>query len=300
MEPDSYLANRYSARPKRTTTSRPNYKEITDMKHVEVAAQLHNEEDASVSAAKREKLNSAESLIDGLYDDTENFVPNIVLNVKTSPKKKKIPAKKAPAESSKNKCPALKQTSAKKGPAKRKSKLEKINEQLAAIGIEPSEDHGNCARAAIYRGFIKITGHVSDLEQVIVTGVPNDNCTDKFTATLRDLLYQPDYAGMDYENGAQKASVRCDENKKGDDLYCSNGAGRTYVTRICEGKPEFNDGKSHNHCNRCKVFGKCIGDYREAHCRNCGKHYCFEPGPCDCQKSGSDSDGCYYGYGSFL
>ena len=33
----------------------------------------------------------------------------------------------------------------------------------------------------------------------------------------------------------------------------------------------MDSGKFHNHCTECPDLGKCIGDYREAHCERCGK-----------------------------
>jgi hypothetical protein len=46
-----------------------------------------------------------------------------------------------------------------------------------------------------------------------------------------------------------------------------------YVTGLCQGSPSLDSGKFHNHCTQCPEFGVCIGDYREAHCGNCGKHW---------------------------
>jgi hypothetical protein len=45
------------------------------------------------------------------------------------------------------------------------------------------------------------------------------------------------------------------------------------LLRNVAGKPEFDNGKFHNHCERCPGFGVCIGDYREAHCGQCHEHY---------------------------
>ena len=58
---------------------------------------------------------------------------------------------------------------------------------------------------------------------------------------------------------APKAKMT-DENDEETEEICEQG--RTYVTRICEGKPSFDDGKYHNHCHQCPGFGMCIGDYR--------------------------------------
>jgi hypothetical protein len=38
-------------------------------------------------------------------------------------------------------------------------------------------------------------------------------------------------------------------------------------------RPSFDSGKFHNHCVECPDFGTCLGDYREAHCMDCGKHW---------------------------
>merc|ERR1711939_846059 len=79
---------------------------------------------------------------------------------------------------------------------------------------------------------------------------------------IKHVLYQKDYAGLDYEDGGQDAAVQC-----GDDC------GGLYITQICSGSPRFDSGKFHNHCTQCPGFGECLGDYREAHCDNCGGHW---------------------------
>ena len=183
-------------------------------------------------------------------------------------KKGKEPAKPKKVAAPKQK-PTKKKDATPAGPKKRRTKFETVSDKLKALGVKKNKRHGNCARAAIYKGHIKLTGDKSDLDQVVFSGnLPE--CGHNCSATLRDLLEQPDYAGMDYEDGQQEAVVFCDEEEsKGGN--CDTG--RTYVTQICSGKPEFDSGKFHNHCNVCKNFGKCIGDYREAHCKKCGKHY---------------------------
>ena len=192
---------------------------------------------------------------------------------------------KGPAKQ--QKAPASKKTPNKKknpqGPKKRRSKFEIVSEKLKALGVMSNEGKGNCARAAIYRGFIKLTGDKSDLDQVVYSGIL-PNCPHNCSATLRDLLEQPDYAGLDYEDGCENAVVFCDEEESSGRGDCDTG--RTYVTGICSGNPEFDSGKFHNHCNACKNFGKCIGDYREAHCSRCGKHYFagLSGFKCDCME----------------
>ena len=174
---------------------------------------------------------------------------------------------------------------------KRKTKIQKIEDQLRAIGDDPDgNSDGNCARAAIYNGFIKLTGQPSDLDQVILSGTLD--CGHDCKAKLRDLLQQPDYAGPDFLD-LEYATVFCDgSGAEGEDQECFPGA--TYVTGICSGNPTFDSGKFHNHCNRCKVFGKCIGDYRKAHCTRCGKHYFAGSGGqfrCKCCDGSSSSEG---------
>jgi len=135
-----------------------------------------------------------------------------------------------------------------------------VDRMLEAMGVNPKQA-SLCTKAAIMKGHIKITGEASDLEQEVVE--EEGECGHTIIATLGDLLKQPDYAGLDYEDGCENATVTCKE--------CDYG--RTYVTSVCEGKPSFDDGKFHNHCCQCPGFGQCIGDYREAHCSRCGKHY---------------------------
>ena len=69
------------------------------------------------------------------------------------------------------------------------------------------------------------------------------------------------YGGNDYGDGGQEGAVQCED--------CCG----MYVTGLCEGRPSFDSGKFHNHCVQCPDFGQCIGDYREAHCMDCGKHW---------------------------
>ena len=87
---------------------------------------------------------------------------------------------------------------------------------------------------------------------------------------------------MDYDDGAEKGALQCDE--------CGIGA---YVTGMCESSHLQQDsGKFHNHCTECKGLGKCIGDYREVHCHSCGKHYFggfITSNACPCQDGGHDS-----------
>ena len=174
--------------------------------------------------------------------------------------------------------------------------------------MEHPEGVSRCLKAAISRGHIKILPPEKDpdneygLDQVILTA-PCIECNKTISCTIRDVLFQPDYAGTDYEEGGMDAPFKCkaklggddsdeesnDSDKKVDNLdesedVCGIGI---YVTRMCTGKPVFDSGKFHNHCNRCRGLGKCIGDYRETHCERCGKHY-FQGSmgtfPCSCRQ----------------
>lgn len=143
-------------------------------------------------------------------------------------------------------------------------------------------EKGNCVKAAIYKGFIKVGGSPDDLEMIVHS--EEGECGHIINATLGDLLEQPDYAGLDYEDGLQNATVVCTEEGC-DPEY--EGMGRTYVTNLCNGEPYFTNGKAHNHCTECKIFGECIGDYRNSHCDECGEHYfagCVVAFECPCQR----------------
>lgn len=79
-----------------------------------------------------------------------------------------------------------------------------------------------------------------------------------------------------YEEGNADGAVRCgnddsEPNEDSDEQDESSGCGEgAYITGLCEGRPELTSGKWHNHCTECN---KCQGDYRNAHCDRCGKHY---------------------------
>ena len=252
-----------SVRPKRRSTGAPVYKEEGDNEPVDAAP------------AKRQKL--AES------DDEKENVPSSSKNKKPAAAK---PMKSRKITAMKKHAVQLKKAVTGKEPKKRKTKLEKIHERLKAIGIKATKNknRGNCVRAAMYKGFVKLTGNLSDLDQVVLSG--KLDCGHECTATVRDLMEQPDYAGMDYEDGSQNAVVLCDANKEEEDS-CEEG--RTYVTGMCQNNASFDCGKFHNHCVKCDKFGVCIGDYREKHCGVCKKHYFAGSGSqfrCDCRSRG--------------
>ena len=95
------------------------------------------------------------------------------------------------------------------------------------------------------------------------------SCGTEIVCRIRDILYQPDYGGCDYESVSKRwvcnvtvraghlsiiqgeqASVQCPEED------CVG----IYVTNICHGDPNFDTGKFHNHCKACPGFGVCIGE----------------------------------------
>jgi len=177
-----------------------------------------------------------------------------------------------------------------------------VYELLKKAGVDDPENVSSCVKASIMAGYIKMTGSEEDLKQTVVRGTFGDwSCGHEVNVTLEQLLYQPDYAGLDYEDGLQDATVICDKHK--DDEEAKNKGkeksefeeGRTYVTRVCEGFPELDCGKFHNHCTECPGFGECIYDYRNAHCWDCGEHYFsgMTGFRCQCQGGGreGDSDG---------
>jgi len=68
---------------------------------------------------------------------------------------------------------------------------------------------------------------------------------------------------------------------------------------MCTGRLQQDSGKFHNHCHECPGFVKCIGDYREAHCGECGKPF-FQGKSgfaCPCRERGGGRGG--FGGGVF-
>lgn len=147
-----------------------------------------------------------------------------------------------------------------------KTKMEEIIEKLEAIGHKRTFGYGDCARRAIYKGFIKMKWDSSDLEQTVHSGVLQ-NCGHSKDVTLLELLQQRDYAGYDFifHPFHEETTVKCDVD--------NNCKGSVYVTGMCSGNPRFDSGESHSHCNLCPNFGQCLGHYHEGHCTMCGNHY---------------------------
>ena len=150
--------------------------------------------------------------------------------------------------------------------AKTKGKLtcEQVHELMVerlGITAEEAERANPCFKRGVLLGFIQL-GEKSSLQDVICEG-SCFGCSSHQSATIADVLDQLTYGGNDYEDGGQNGAVQCEE--------CEDCG--MYVTGLCQGRPSFDSGKFHNHCTSCPDFGQCIGDYREAHCEDCGKHW---------------------------
>lgn len=169
-----------------------------------------------------------------------------------------------------------------------------IGSKLEAVGIPA---FSRCASSAICKGFLRWNGMQEELDQpavrangslLQVSGKEYSDCEHTWNPTLRSLLEQTDYPGTDYEDGMESATVQCPQEG------CE---GRLYVTAMCMGQFREDSGKFHNHCTDCKGLGKCIGDYREAHCSTCGKHYfAGVAGGFGCPRCDSDEDEGGFGF----
>lgn len=110
---------------------------------------------------------------------------------------------------------------------KRRMQQKSVDKLLEQVGGGACTS--NCLKAAIAKGFVVIDPLAPNPLDVVVASGPCDNCGQIMTATVATLLQQPDYAGMDYEDGCENATVECPHEG------CRF---RTYVTRICEGKAQ--------------------------------------------------------------
>ncbi len=141
-----------------------------------------------------------------------------------------------------------------------------------------------CALAAIAGQFLTFHGTPEELDkQAIFKGEPMAlecyECKGCVRPTLRELLQQGEDGG-DYEDDyGDFGNIKCPK--------CKNDI---YVPSLCVGSPSTDCGKYFKHCTECEGFGTCIGDYRNAHCAKCGKHYYTGlsglPCPCRQQKEG--------------
>jgi hypothetical protein len=127
------------------------------------------------------------------------------------------------------------------------------------------------------------------------------NCSKMLTCTVRQALFQSTHGGDygDTPGGGEGGAVGCgrdttpttttitpttttttttnNNNNEGEGggggnssnsmtvaagippYICTEGS---YISSLCQGKPRFDCGKSHNHCTQCPDFGTCIYDYR--------------------------------------
>jgi len=158
-------------------------------------------------------------------------------------------------------------------------KMFHVDELLRNVGVLRTSKVSLCVKAAIFNGHIDVNENMLDLKAVILEIVDENYCPCRqtFTATLENLMYQPDHGGYDREE-LNLATVKCScasgcFNKDCDvnSLFPSPHA--IYVTNICKGSPTVTTGHYHNHCDECPNFGMCIGDYRESHCLSCHEHF---------------------------
>lgn len=155
-----------------------------------------------------------------------------------------------------------------------------VHAMLRNAGVDDPEDVNKCLKRGIQRGYFVIDG--PDSLDTVILEEKCSNCKKDLEVTIRDALYQPSM-GDDYSDRDNEGAVHCG----GDDEFCY----RMYIIRLCEGAPRLDCGKFHNHCEECPGFGKCIGDYREAHCASCGKHWFAGSGgqfPCRCGSYAED------------
>lgn len=164
-------------------------------------------------------------------------------------------------------------------------KMAAVYATLEALGVEDASSVSNCLKQGILNGFVELKKPEDDpdgefgLDQVLLEGQCMF-CDGHLKCRIRDILYQPDYGGNDYEDGAECAPFKC--YSKGEDADGSEEEGEEedrevchgwYVTGICRKDATFDCGKFHNHCTECRQFGQCIGDYREQHCPRCKGHF---------------------------
>eukprot|EP01005_Ploeotia_sp_CARIB1_P001335 NODE_273_length_1038_cov_470.664105_g266_i0.p1 GENE.NODE_273_length_1038_cov_470.664105_g266_i0~~NODE_273_length_1038_cov_470.664105_g266_i0.p1 ORF type:complete len:250 (-),score=55.29 NODE_273_length_1038_cov_470.664105_g266_i0:124-873(-) len=134
--------------------------------------------------------------------------------------------------------------------------VQAVNKMLQDLGVKNPDKCSKCLRAGIQRRHI----NMNDGLDSVVAHVRCENCDVNWKVTVNDVLYQPE-CGHDYEDGSEAATATCPNDCK------------WYITQMCSGNPQADSGKFHNHCTECPGFGKCMGDYREAHCFDCGKHF---------------------------
>ena len=103
--------------------------------------------------------------------------------------------------------------------------VEEVDRRLVALGVDAmklkSYEVSKCVRSAIQKGYIEVKGEdKEELNQVVFKG-SFDVCGHDIDVKLCDVLYQPDYAGLDYEDGCENATVICQEMEEGEE--CEQG-----------------------------------------------------------------------------
>lgn len=148
-----------------------------------------------------------------------------------------------------------------------------VIKHLKKLGIDTDRVSG-CIKAAMANGHVRITGEPIDLQRLVITGWFQDH---KYKVFLKDIIYQPDYGGNDYD---------CSDDAPATCICCAHREypQHAYVTNLCNGYTRFDNGKDHNHCNGCKEFGefgKCIGSILHDYCDKCNKHSSYPCYPCE-------------------
>ena len=144
--------------------------------------------------------------------------------------------------------------------------MERVNQLFRDVGISDPRKVNKCLKAGVLKGFVPLTEEGSlDLDHVLLKSGCMC-CSKELTCTIRDALYQIEYGGNEYEDGGEHAAIKCTNEEEFD----GDGCGGNFITGLCNGQPQFDSGKFHNHCGKCPNFGHCIGDYR-SHCSGKGR-----------------------------
>ena len=178
---------------------------------------------------------------------------------------------------------AAAETAAAEAEAKKKKKLTEedvhaLMQEHLGISASEAEDANDCFKAAVLKGHITLD-ESSSLDTVLHSASCYCCSGGPLECTIRDVLDQA-ACGDDYGDGGEGAAIQCDE------------CGGNYLSGLCEGRPHYTGGKFHNHCSECPDFGTCMGDYRNAHCHDCGNHYFAGMSGFSCEAcGGGDGDG---------
>ena len=206
----------------------------------------------------------------------------------------------------------------------RRMSCAQVDQALRDAGYEDPKEASSCVKKGIQKGYISLDG---GLDKVIYSGGKCYRCNYKLSCTLRQLLDQPDYVGYGGTSGGgndEDAPLQCENCMENGEPY------GMYLTHVCEGGMNLNNGSFLNHCTECPGtyislymnlqyimyfwyrtqlthtshfsdlspgFGKCIGDYREVHCEEegCNRHYWAVQGAkCDKCHPGFDPFDDYY------